>query len=166
MITVFAYEVYGHICLADPSPRTLPTYLSQPASVTPAAAAGAFGLGAMAFAAVALVRSWFEQPTQSLQPMSMQEAPKWSMAMSGSGSGAGKKIRIATRKSPLAMWQAEFIESELKRLHPGIEIELQPMSTRGDKVCAPCVQTTSWLRLLAYLLDFLTCTCTCMLVFH
>ena len=33
------------------------------------------------------------------------------------------------------MWQAEFIESELKRMYPGITVELQPMSTRGDKVC-------------------------------
>lgn len=51
------------------------------------------------------------------------------------GTGAGKTVRVATRKSPLAMWQAEFIQSELERLWPGITVELQPMSTRGDKVC-------------------------------
>ncbi|WP_025823366.1 hydroxymethylbilane synthase [Shewanella marina] len=41
-------------------------------------------------------------------------------------------IRIATRKSPLAMWQAEFVKAELERIHPGIQVELLPMSTKGD----------------------------------
>ncbi|MGH8559949.1 MAG: hydroxymethylbilane synthase [Methylococcales bacterium] len=43
-------------------------------------------------------------------------------------------IRIATRKSQLAMWQAEFVAERLKRLHPGILIELIPMTTRGDRI--------------------------------
>ncbi len=43
-------------------------------------------------------------------------------------------IRIATRKSPLAMWQAEFVKSELERFHPDLKVELVPMSTRGDKI--------------------------------
>jgi len=37
------------------------------------------------------------------------------------------RIRIATRKSPLAMWQAEFVKAELERIHPGIVVELLPM---------------------------------------
>ncbi|QDF68363.1 hydroxymethylbilane synthase [Shewanella sp. SNU WT4] len=41
-------------------------------------------------------------------------------------------IRIATRKSPLAMWQAEFVKAELERIHPGLQVELLPMSTKGD----------------------------------
>ncbi|KFZ37733.1 porphobilinogen deaminase [Shewanella mangrovi] len=41
-------------------------------------------------------------------------------------------IRIATRKSPLAMWQAEFVKAELERIHPGLLVELLPMSTKGD----------------------------------
>ncbi|MBV7317269.1 hydroxymethylbilane synthase [Shewanella sp. NIFS-20-20] len=41
-------------------------------------------------------------------------------------------IRIATRKSPLAMWQAEFVKAELERIHPGLHVELLPMSTKGD----------------------------------
>lgn len=41
-------------------------------------------------------------------------------------------IRIATRKSPLAMWQAEFVKAELERIHPGLVVELLPMSTKGD----------------------------------
>nr|WP_300313940.1 hydroxymethylbilane synthase [Halomonas sp.] len=43
-------------------------------------------------------------------------------------------LRIATRKSPLAMWQAEHVRDRLKALHPGLEIELVAMSTRGDKI--------------------------------
>lgn len=43
-------------------------------------------------------------------------------------------IRIATRKSPLALWQAEFVKAELKKYHPDLTVELVPMSTRGDKI--------------------------------
>ncbi|MCU7929892.1 MAG: hydroxymethylbilane synthase [Candidatus Thiodiazotropha sp. (ex Codakia rugifera)] len=43
-------------------------------------------------------------------------------------------IRIATRKSPLAMWQAEHVAAELKKVHPGIQIELLGMTTQGDKI--------------------------------
>lgn len=45
-----------------------------------------------------------------------------------------KKLTIATRKSPLAMWQAEFIKAELERHHEGLTVELLAMSTRGDKI--------------------------------
>lgn len=45
-----------------------------------------------------------------------------------------KTLRIATRKSPLALWQAEFVKAELEKAHPGLEIELLPMSTKGDKI--------------------------------
>ncbi|PWK52788.1 hydroxymethylbilane synthase [Pleionea mediterranea] len=43
-------------------------------------------------------------------------------------------IRIATRRSPLALWQAEFVQSELKKHHPDITVELVPMVTKGDKI--------------------------------
>ncbi|MCW8946284.1 MAG: hydroxymethylbilane synthase, partial [Sedimenticola sp.] len=43
-------------------------------------------------------------------------------------------LRIATRKSPLAMWQAEHVASLLRQAHPGLEIELVGMSTQGDKI--------------------------------
>jgi hydroxymethylbilane synthase len=43
-------------------------------------------------------------------------------------------LRIATRKSPLALWQTEHVASRLRRLHPGLEIALVPLSTRGDEV--------------------------------
>ncbi|NEV62306.1 hydroxymethylbilane synthase [Thiorhodococcus minor] len=43
-------------------------------------------------------------------------------------------IRIATRKSPLAMWQAEHTAARLKALHPGLEVEIIGMTTKGDKI--------------------------------
>ena len=45
-----------------------------------------------------------------------------------------KLLRIATRKSPLALWQAEHVKAELQRAHPGLEVELVTMSTQGDKI--------------------------------
>ncbi|PSV29385.1 hydroxymethylbilane synthase [Photobacterium sp. GB-72] len=45
---------------------------------------------------------------------------------------SNQPIRIATRKSPLAMWQAEFVKAELEQAHPGIIVELVPMITKGD----------------------------------
>jgi hydroxymethylbilane synthase len=43
-------------------------------------------------------------------------------------------IKIATRKSPLAMWQAEHVAAELGRLHPTLVVEIVGMTTRGDKI--------------------------------
>ncbi len=41
---------------------------------------------------------------------------------------------IATRRSPLALWQAEHVKAEIERLHEGVTVELQPMVTKGDKI--------------------------------
>jgi hydroxymethylbilane synthase len=43
-------------------------------------------------------------------------------------------LRIATRKSPLALWQSEHVAAALRVAHPGLEVVLVPMSTRGDEV--------------------------------
>ncbi|WP_099109319.1 MULTISPECIES: hydroxymethylbilane synthase [Xenorhabdus] len=43
-----------------------------------------------------------------------------------------KTIRIATRQSPLAMWQARYVQKQLKHFHPDLQVELIPMTTRGD----------------------------------
>lgn len=43
------------------------------------------------------------------------------------------KLRIATRKSRLALWQAGFVKGELERLHPGLAVELVRLSTEGDR---------------------------------
>ncbi|MBT0727530.1 hydroxymethylbilane synthase [Rosenbergiella australiborealis] len=43
-----------------------------------------------------------------------------------------KTIRIATRKSPLALWQAEYVQQQLIAHHPGLRVELVTMVTKGD----------------------------------
>jgi hydroxymethylbilane synthase len=43
-------------------------------------------------------------------------------------------LRIATRKSALALWQAEFVKAELEKFHADLAVELVPMSTKGDKI--------------------------------
>ena len=44
------------------------------------------------------------------------------------------ELRIATRKSPLALWQANFVKQQLELHHPGLLVTLVPMSTQGDKI--------------------------------
>jgi hydroxymethylbilane synthase len=44
------------------------------------------------------------------------------------------KVRIATRQSPLALWQANFVKTSLESAHPGLFVELLTMTTRGDKI--------------------------------
>ena len=43
-------------------------------------------------------------------------------------------LRIATRRSRLALWQAEHVKERLRALHPGLAVELVPLSTRGDEL--------------------------------
>ncbi len=43
-------------------------------------------------------------------------------------------LRIATRRSRLALWQAEHVASLLRDAHPGLAIELVPMVTEGDRI--------------------------------
>jgi len=45
-----------------------------------------------------------------------------------------KKIIIATRGSKLALWQAEWVKTQLKEIDPGIDIELKKIKTTGDKI--------------------------------
>ena len=45
-----------------------------------------------------------------------------------------ERLRIATRKSPLALWQTEHVARRLRQAHPGLAVELVPLSTRGDEV--------------------------------
>ena len=49
-------------------------------------------------------------------------------------SSVSSTIRIATRKSPLALWQAEHVATRLQALHRGIRVELVKMVTQGDKI--------------------------------
>jgi hydroxymethylbilane synthase len=43
-------------------------------------------------------------------------------------------LRIATRKSQLALWQAEHVAALLRAAHPGLAIELVPLLTQGDRI--------------------------------
>ncbi len=47
---------------------------------------------------------------------------------------APRTVRIATRNSPLAIWQAEFVRDELLRHHDNLRIEIIGMKTKGDKL--------------------------------
>ncbi|GAA5524307.1 porphobilinogen deaminase [Microbulbifer aestuariivivens] len=44
------------------------------------------------------------------------------------------RIRIATRESALALWQAEFVRAELEKHHPQLKVELLPLTSRGDQL--------------------------------
>jgi hydroxymethylbilane synthase len=43
-------------------------------------------------------------------------------------------LRIATRQSPLALWQAEHVAARLRETHPRLHVELVPMTTQGDRI--------------------------------
>ena len=45
-----------------------------------------------------------------------------------------RTLRVATRSSALALWQAEFIKAELERLHDNVIVELVKIKTQGDKI--------------------------------
>jgi|TARA_R110002020_G_scaffold131110_1_gene293225 hydroxymethylbilane synthase len=45
-----------------------------------------------------------------------------------------RHLRIATRKSALALWQAEFVKARLEQLHPELTVSLVPMVSRGDQL--------------------------------
>ncbi|GAM56345.1 porphobilinogen deaminase [Vibrio ishigakensis] len=61
-------------------------------------------------------------------------------------------LRIATRKSPLALWQAHYVKSRLEEIHPDLKVELVTMVTKGDiildtplaKVGARACSLKSW----------------------
>jgi hydroxymethylbilane synthase len=44
------------------------------------------------------------------------------------------RLRLATRKSALALWQTEHVAARLRAAHPGLIVELVPMTTRGDRI--------------------------------
>ncbi|MEW6301725.1 MAG: hydroxymethylbilane synthase, partial [Thermodesulfobacteriota bacterium] len=44
------------------------------------------------------------------------------------------RIRIGTRGSALALWQATWVKTRLENLWPGLTVELVPIKTSGDKI--------------------------------
>ncbi|MGE3820010.1 MAG: hydroxymethylbilane synthase [Isosphaeraceae bacterium] len=55
------------------------------------------------------------------------------MASSGFRSVQPESLRIGTRGSPLARWQAEWVAGQLRSLHPGLHVALVEIKTRGDR---------------------------------
>lgn len=51
-------------------------------------------------------------------------------------------LRIATRRSPLAMWQAEFVAARLHAAHPELPVRLVPMTTQGDRELSRSLATS------------------------
>ena len=47
---------------------------------------------------------------------------------------SANRLIIATRKSPLAMWQAEHVTALLEKAYPDLEVQLLGMKTQGDKI--------------------------------
>lgn len=44
------------------------------------------------------------------------------------------EIKIGTRGSKLALWQANWVKSNIEKMHPGIEVSLSIIKTKGDKI--------------------------------
>jgi len=47
---------------------------------------------------------------------------------------SARVIKIATRRSALAMWQAHYVKDQLEQYHPSLKVQLIPMSTQGDRI--------------------------------
>ena len=47
---------------------------------------------------------------------------------------SASQLRIATRQSRLALWQAQHVAAKLREAHPGLAVELVPMTTQGDRI--------------------------------
>ena len=55
-----------------------------------------------------------------------------------------REIRIATRESQLALWQAEHVAARLHAHYPHLAVHLVPMTTRGDQILdAPLAKDSS-----------------------
>src|SRR4051794_25051513 len=55
------------------------------------------------------------------------------MTTIGDASARQSTVRIGTRGSPLARWQAEWVTARLRALHPGLVVELVEIKTHGDR---------------------------------
>ena len=47
---------------------------------------------------------------------------------------SASQLRVATRQSRLALWQAQHVAAKLREAHPGLAVELVPMTTQGDRI--------------------------------
>ncbi|MHA7833262.1 MAG: hydroxymethylbilane synthase [Algiphilus sp.] len=58
------------------------------------------------------------------------------------GAAEAQALRIATRRSPLALWQAEFVAARLRAAHPELHVSLVPMTTQGDRELSRSLATS------------------------
>ena len=80
------------------------------------------------------IRIEFQEPrTKNQEPRtnSPLQLPSFTAGLHNAGMHT---VRIATRKSPLALWQSEYVADLLRDMNPGLQVVLVPMSTRGDEV--------------------------------
>lgn len=61
-------------------------------------------------------------------------SPKRPEPLPFGGMTDARPVRIGTRGSALALWQAHHVQDELRRVHPGLEIELEIITTEGDRI--------------------------------
>ena len=59
-----------------------------------------------------------------------------------SSAAEAQALRIATRRSPLALWQAEFVAARLRAAHPSLQVSLVPMTTQGDRELSRSLATS------------------------
>jgi len=64
----------------------------------------------------------------------MYNAPLFSKSLFTNNPPMKSTLRIATRKSPLALWQAEHVKTRLMDAHEGLNVELVTFTTQGDKI--------------------------------
>ena len=57
---------------------------------------------------------------------------------------AKKVLRIGTRASQLALWQANWVKSELEKRYPDLEVTLTKIKTQGDKILDVPLRITSY----------------------
>src|SRR5262249_24733449 len=104
--------------------------------------------------AIAIINKLLHQPTAKLREASLEEgisrlagaaaelfgleetpspSPPRPCRQGPAGTAALKTLRIATRQSPLALWQARHVAQLLTEHHPGLRVSLVEMTTEGDR---------------------------------
>ena len=57
-----------------------------------------------------------------------------------------KTLKIATRQSPLALWQANFVKDQLEKFHPTLSVEL---------ILKPCIRDRAYMPLTLQIMVFM-----------
>ncbi|SUB22585.1 porphobilinogen deaminase [Pasteurella bettyae] len=59
-----------------------------------------------------------------------------------------QSLKIATRQSPLALWQANYVKDRLTNLYPDLQVELVTMVTKGDVILDTPLAKNWWKRII------------------